>query len=206
MDKKTILQITAVILASALIFAGFVFALTRVKPLVGVSVPKDDVPYEPQSDYPADTTLLFNFEDGYALCLRLQFQKNFIDAMFLKESQTELFETYGFYPSETVNCSYSFIMDFIDTIDGITLDIFGEEMRYTGVQVCNIIAVNNNHTETKIKVLKAIFNKIYKIGFSSDALYCIMNNTDNTLSVPDCYGWTDLIGKMCNCYNIVNEE
>lgn len=206
MDKKTILQISAVILASALIFAGFAFALTRVKPLVGVAVPKEDVPYEPQTDYPQDTTLFFELEDGSSFCLRLRFKDSVIDAIVLQEGQKEAFERYGFYADETFFCSYSFIMDFVDTIDGITLDIFGNEMRYTGVQVCNILAVNKNDTATKVKVLKAIFNKIHKIGFSSEILYSIMNNTENTLSVPDCYGWTDFLGEMCNCYNFVNEE
>lgn len=206
MDKKTVLQITTVILASALIFTAFVFALTRVKPLVSISVPKDDVPYEAQPDYPDDTTLFLSFEDGYSICMKLQFKNRFIDAIIIEGNEKTACESYGFYPTETINCSYSFIMDFIDTIDGITLDIFGEDMRYTGVQVCNILAVNNSHTETKTKILKAVFNKIYKIGFSSEALSCIMNETDNTLSVPDCYGWTLFLGEMCNCYNIVNEE
>ena len=206
MDKKTILQITAVVLISALIFTAFVFVLTRTKPLVSISVPKDDVPYEAEPEYPADTTLFFTFEDGFSLCVSLKFKEGFISALFLENAGKKAFENFGFYPSETIHFSYASLMDFIDTIDGITLDIFGEEMRYTGVQVCNIIAVNKDHVETKVKILKAVFNKIYKIGFSSDALYSIMNNTENTLSVPDCYGWTDYLGDLCNRYNIVNEE
>ncbi len=206
MDKKTVLQIISVILASALIFTAFVFAVTRTKPLVSVEVPKNDIVYEPPIDYPKDTTVLFNLEDGFSLCLKLEFEKGFISALILENANQKAFEGFGFYATETVDLSYKSLMDFIDTIDGINLDIFGEEMRYTGVQVCNIIAVNKDHIETKIKILKAIFNKIYKIGFSSDALYCIMNNTNNTLSVPDCYGWTDYLGEMCNRYNIVNEE
>lgn len=206
MDKKTVLQIISVILVSALVFAAFVFAVTRVKPLVGVAVPKNDIVYEPPTDYPSNTTIMFTFEDGYSLCVKFEFEKSFISALFLENANQKAFENFGFFATETVNFSYKSLMDFIDTIDGINLDIFGEEMRYTGVQVCNIIAVNNDHIETKTKILKAVFNKIYKIGFSSDALYCIMNNTDNTLSVPDCYGWTEYLGEMCNRYNIVNEE
>ena len=206
MDKKTILQIISVILASALIFTAFVFAVTKTKPLVSISVPKNDIIYEPPIDYPEDTTVMFTFEDGFSLCLKLEFKKGFISALILENATEKAFEGFGFYTNEKVNFSYKSLMDFIDTIDGINLDIFGEEMRYTGVQVCNIIAVNKGHIETKVKILKAIFNKIHKIGFSSDALYCIMNNTDNTLSVPDCYGWTDYLGDMCNRYNIVNEE
>ena len=206
MDKKTVILIISVILASAIIFGAFAFAVTRVKPLVGVAVPKDDVTYELPSDYPSDTTVFFSIEDGYSLCLKLEFEKGFISALFLENASSKAFEEFGFYATETAHLTYKSIMDFIDTIDGITLDIFGEEMRYTGVQVCNIIAVNKDDIQTKIKILKAIFNKINKIGFSSEALYCIMNNTDNTLSTPDCYGWTDYLGEMCNKYNIVNEE
>ena len=78
-------------------------------------------------------------------------------------------------------------------------------MRYTGVQVCNILAVNKDSIKTKRDVISAIFEKISKNGFSSEVLSCIINNTDTSLSAPDCFEWADYISDMCKSYNIVNE-
>ena len=203
--RNTFLLISCVILLCSSLFAGLIYISAKSEKLIGVNVKKENVPYLAESELPKNTTLLFSFEDGYGLALQLDFQNTFIDAVILEKATFVEAEKFGYFIEETVYCDYTFILDFIDVLDGIELNIFGEKLRYTGVQVCNILAVNNKSIKTKREVVCAIFEKINKNGFSSEALSCIINNTKTSLSAPDCFGWTEHITKMCGSYNIVNE-
>ncbi len=203
--RNTVLLVFCVILLCSSLFASLIYMSAKSEKLIGVNVKKENVPYFAESELPKNTTLLFSFEDGYGLALQLDFQNAFIDAVILEKATFVEAEKYGYFIEETVYCDYTFILDFIDVLDGIELNIFGEKLRYTGVQVCNILAVNNKSIKTKREVLCAVFEKINKNGFSSEALSCIINNTKTSLSAPDCFGWTEHIAKMCGSYNIVNE-
>lgn len=206
MNKKSpFILILCVILICASLFAGLIYITTKSQKLIGVNVKKNNVPYSSEIEIPKNTTLLFSFEDGYGLALQLDFQNAFIDAVILEKATFVEAEKFGYFIEETVYCDYTFILEFIDTLNGIELNIFGEKLRYTGVQVCNILAVNNKSIKTKRDVLCAVFEKINKNGFSSESLSCIINNTKTSLSAPDCFGWIEHISKMCGSYNIVNE-
>ncbi len=203
--QNTLLVILTAMLCCSVLFSLLIFAATKSEKLIGVNIKKEDVPYQAETEPPKNTTVLFCFEDESGAAIQLDFENNFIDVVILEKANIIEAEQFGYFPTETVYCDYSFLLKFIDTIDGINLNIFGEELRYTGVQVCNILAVNSGSIKTKRDIISAIFEKISKNDFSSEVISCIINNTKTSLNAPDCFLWADFIGDMCKSYNIVNE-
>lgn len=205
MKFKHFLKIFSILLCCALIFAGILFSFTR-ENLIGVDVPKTDEPYSKDGYLPENTTVLFVFPDNFGAIVELDFSKEFINALIIKDPSKQRAKIYGFNIDHICTCDYSFIIDFIDIIGGITLNRQGESFRYTGVQVCNLTASFTDDTALRAAILEGVFSKISKSGFSNEALSCIIEETRTTLSAPACYGWTENMRKLCNSFNIINER
>lgn len=201
MKMKIFLQVLCIILICAAVFSAVAFFLTR-QELLGVDVPKTDVPYIDGKYVPADSTVLVIFENGGGAAIEILFGKQFINAVLLSDATVEEAEKYGFHITHTVSCDYTFLMKFIDTLGGI--DSFeNPDYILTGVQVCNLLATEVSGDIPKL-IMSGIFDKISKIGFSTDALSCIIENTHTTLSAPACYGWSENLSECCVSYNIID--
>ena len=205
MKTKLFLTFICVFLFCALLFSGIFFIVTR-ENLIGANVPKKDVPYNENGFVPQNATVLFTFPDGYGAALELDFSKNFINAAILSDPSERKAQQYGFEVQYNAVCDYPFIMNFIDHIGGIELADDDGVYRYTGVQVCNLLASFKEDTALRARILEAVFTKISKSGFSTDALYCIIEETETTLSMPACYGWCENMSKLCSSFNILNER
>ncbi len=205
MKTKLFIVFICVFTACALLFGGIFFIATR-ENLMGADVPKTDVPYDNGDFVPPDTTLLFSFPDGYGAVIKLSFSEKFITALILKDATEQTAQKYGFDVEHTVICDYPFIMDFIDILGGIELTESESLYRHTGVQICNMLASFKDDTSLRARILEAVFVRILKSGFSSDALYCIIEDTDSTLSMPTCYGWCENMNELCKSFNILNER
>ncbi len=202
MKTKIFLQVFCIVLVCIAVFSAVAFLFTRDE-LLGVDVPKTDVPYFDGKFVPADSTVLFIFEDGSGAAVELLFEEQFIKILLLSSATLDEAAKYGFYAAHTVNCDYSFLMKFIDTLGGIASPE-SENYLLTGVQVCNFLANEKNSSDTAKVIVSGIFDKISKNGFSTDLLYCIIENTDTTLSAPSCYGWVEMLKYCCASYNIVD--
>lgn len=200
MKRKKILAFFLIIILCTVFFMGTAFVFSR-KVLLGVDVPKTDVPYVDGKFLPSDTTVLLTFSDDSCAVIELLFSKNFTNILLLNSFKEKDFSKYGYFPEHTVACDYSFLMKFIDTLGGIEID--GEDYVLTGVQVCNLLADEQSFT-AKTDIINGVMNKISKNGLSEDSLYCIIDNTVTTLSVPACYNWNIWVGKCFSSYNIVD--
>ncbi len=192
-----------IFLAFALCFTFFMataFVFSR-KVLLGVDVPKNDVPYVDGIYLPADTTVLFTFSDNVSIAMELLFSENFTNILMLNGINHDDFLKHGYEIDHTVECNYSFLMKFIDILGGIELD--SENFLLTGVQVCNLLA-DTSDSHLKTEILKSIINKISKNGLSEELLYCIIENTNTTLSAPSCYNWNVWVGECLKSYNIID--
>ena len=56
--------------------------------------------------------------------------------------------------------------------------------------------------ETRKMIIEAFFQKIAKIGLSSGDFKFIIEETENDLVYPVCYGWIDKIGVMAENFTI----
>lgn len=200
MKLRKILILFAVIVLCTAFFMGTAFLFSR-KVLLGVDAPKSDVPYVDGRHLPEDTTVLFTFTDGTAVAIELLFSKEFTNILLLNSQNSKDYSEYGFNIDHTVQCDYSFLMKFIDTLGGIELN--GSDYLLTGVQVCNLLATAVDNS-TSLEIIKAVMNKISKNGLRQEALYCIIDNTNTTLSVPVCFNWNIWVGEICVSYNIID--
>lgn len=205
MKLKAIMQVLCAVLISGALFLSVIFLMTREK-LIGVDVPKTDEPYSDSSFIPEASTVLFVFPDSFGLAIELDFEKKFTSAVIIKDPSEHLAEKYGFKIAHTCICDYPFMMDFIDIIGGIELSENDESYRFTGVQVCNLIASFPDDTALRARILEAIFLKISKYGLSNEALSCIIEDTRTSLSAPACYGWTEYSDEVLSSFNILNER
>ncbi len=203
MNKRNI-YIVSVCFIFALTFFTALFLTTAGGNLSGVSVPKSDVPYKEVATA-ENMTLLVKLPDNQGFVVKLDFKERLASAMVLRENDFDLLDSYGFSVSETLTADYSFIMHFVDILGGLDINIGGATERYTGVQICNLLAVYKEDIALKKAMLCSLFEKISKYGFSTDALSCIIEESDTTLCVPDCYGWETDLPYLLARYNILNK-
>lgn len=205
MKLKTFLYVLCAVILSGALFLSVIFVITR-ENLIGVDVPKTDVPYSQSGFIPENTTVLFVFPDSFGVAIDLDFEKNFTSAVIIKDASEETAKQYGFKIAHSCVCDYPFMMDFIDIIGGIELNENGEVYRYTGVQVCNLVASYPDDISLRARIIEAIFLKISKYGLSDKALSCIIEDTRTSLSAPACYGWTENADEALSSFNILNER
>lgn len=202
MKSKLFLQVFSVVTVCIAVFAGIAFLFTR-EELLGVDVPKSDVPYIDGRYIPENSTVLIVFEDNSGAAIELLFDKQMINVLLLNTATAEAAAKFGYSAQHTVHCDYTFLMKFVDTLGGINSPD-GDGYTLTGVQVCNLLATEKVYPETAEAIVRGIFNKISKNGFSTDLLYCIIENTDTTLSSPACYGWVENLKYCSSAYNIID--
>ena len=119
----------------------------------------------------------------------------------MSSSNPNVFSKHGYEIDHTVECNYSFLMKFIDTLGGIEWE--NTDYILTGVQVCNLLASEQN-SDIEIDIIKGVINKISKNGLSEELLYCIIDNTVTTLSAPVCFNWNNWVGECFSSYNIID--
>lgn len=202
MKSKLFLQITAVVLSCIALFSAVIFYFSK-QNLLGVDVPKSDVPYIDGRFIPNDSTVLFIFEDGSGAAVQLLFEKRITNVLLLKTADEKTAEAFGYSVNHTASCDYSFLIKFINLLGGIEApDNSGYTL--TGVQVCNMLSQKENTADTQRAIVRGVLNKISKNGFSTDLLYCIIENTNTTLSAPACYGWVENLKYSTVAYNVID--
>ncbi len=101
-------------------------------------------------------------------------------------------ENMGYNVDYTIGADYSILRDICDYFEGINLTIDAETLRYTGTQVVELLS-RDNSDELRIKIIKAIFEKIEKQGTGADFFNMLINSGKTDMKMPDCYFWTDFM-------------
>ncbi len=145
----------------------------------------NSVPYYKQ--IPQNSGLLF--ETGGD---KTYFYLDFENQNILVTSSGESFE----YPVDfKVNADLDFVADFVDRIEGIELDLGNKTLRYTGVQVEDLILADKDFS-LKPQIINAICDKISKVGMGKEMFSEIIERCETNLTVPDFYGWLDYIREL----------
>ena len=110
---------------------------------------------------------------------------------------------FGYIIDFIVEIDYQFIGGIVDRVGGVNIDVNGEILRYTGVQVINLISENSDKN-IKTQLITQIFKQVSKNNFSKSDFIYIIQNTKSNLTVVDCIYWLDYIDEICNKINFVN--
>lgn len=120
-------------------------------------------------------------------------------------SETEYGEEIFGYPIDfTVKTDYGFVSELIDCADGIELNLDGETLRYTGVQIADILSRTVDASELKRQIIAALLEKIGENSIDGEFFDFLVESTDTDITVPDYYYWEKFITKLCKNGGIIN--
>lgn len=171
------------------------------KNLTETEIKAPNVPYYNQT--PQNCGLLFEIL-GEETFVYLDFENSKITvSLYPQEIVEDTNEIYGYPLDFRINADVDFIADLVDYLEGIELDFENRTLRYTGVQVVDIIFADKDF-ELKPQILKSICEKIAENGMEKDMFLYIVENCETNLTVPDFYYWPEYIKNLCANLHIID--
>ena len=133
--------------------------------------------------------------------LFLDFEKQKVNAFTYTENcETEL-QNSGYELNYTIKASTDFIGNLCDRLGGVVMEKGEDKYRFSSVALVEEIEKNRT-LESMEKITVAFFEKISKLGLSSNDFKFIMNNTETNLNYPTCYGWIEVLPELFKNYTI----
>lgn len=204
MKTKSILKIFfTVSFCAALFAAGAYFYLTATieKQNSAADTKKSGIPY---SSAPDDSGVLFIMPDGSGVLIYLEFSQTAISAVFIDDCTGDDSVFYGYPADYRIDIDYTLLAGIIDNAGGIELGENEGRLRYTGVQVVELLSYTEDFRALTKETLSSLFKSIAKNGFSeSDMTYILENCESSTLTLPECFKWNEYIPKMSAAVTVV---
>lgn len=202
--NKSILRTAFAVFLSIFIFSAFVYGYLYINMENAKSKAdtKDySVPYE--SPAPENTGVLVCFEGLGSTIIYLDFEA---DSIYLLDVTEDTVDTadYGFPADYTVKADFNSLKTAVDIVGGIDLEVDGEELRYTGVQVAELLSDKVDTDYLERQIILSFFKQISKNGILREDLINIFESTQTELSVPEFYRWADYLGSMSRRVSFVN--
>lgn len=170
--------------------------------LIKTETEVEQVPFYQES--PQNVGLLLDVL-GDKTFVYLDFENNKMAvSLFLNESEITDDKIYGYSLDYKINADINFIADFVDYLEGIELTLETETLRYTGVQVADII-LSDREKQFKQQIVTAILHRISQNGLGKDIFLEIIEKCETNLTVPDFYHWPDYIKKLAKNTNIIEQ-
>ncbi len=175
---------------------GYIFVSENAKK---VDSNVESVPYTQET--PKNAGILFNI-NGSETYIYLNFDEQKITISLRPDEPFEN-EIYGYPLDFTVTATSDLICVMADYLNGLELDIEGENYRYTGVQIKDILATENGQ-EFKAKLIKSICTRSISSRPQVDFFAAIIENSQTNLNLVDCYFWDDYITDLCENLHFID--
>lgn len=160
----------------------------------------EKVPYSFST--PENKGVMFNIGNTDIL-FYLDFEDENLKVVFPPEG-FDGYELYGYSVDFNVSADYDFLSGFIDNIGGIDLNVEDSTLRYTGVQVAELLSYTVETDDLTRQIVIQILKKIGAEGIDEEAFWLIAETCKTDLTVPDCYPWFRYIKRLCANGNIIN--
>lgn len=164
------------------------------------SVGADDntVPYTQKKE---NRGVMFSFYDGTRCLFYLDFQNSRITAV-LAENYEQYADNYaGYHVHFTVEADLHLVEGLIDRAGGVELESGGQVLRFTGVQVTELLSVGVSMGQRR-EIVIGVLDGFTHTGFTATDLVYIIENSKTDLTVPDCYGWHEDLPQMFENINV----
>lgn len=181
-----------------LLFFGFGYFYLN-KNIKSVNQNTENVPYRQISSENAGVLFIINGQETFVY---LDFFENKI-TVSLSPEPSFANAIYGYSHNYTIKGNNELTETIIDNVGGIELEINGEVLRYTGLQVSDILK-HTNSTELKRNIVTAIIKNIAKYGVDSSFVVNIINCSDSDLNLSKCYLWNDLLQSVCGNIHFID--
>ncbi len=162
----------------------------------------DNVPYYEST--PDDCGVLIEFPDETGCVVYFDFSKTGITAIFTDDVSNVGKSFRGYSVDYTLCADYELLSGIIDRSGGIDLNIKNELLRYTGVQIIDLLAGIGDPTSIRASIAKAIFKSISENGVTKEDIVYIIENSETDLSVPICLSWPEHLKDMCKNASVIN--
>lgn len=159
----------------------------------------------PYKNLPDNSGIAFLLPDGNGVMAYLDFENSCINVVNIENYDRNNNMYYGYTVDYIIETDYQLIGGIVDRVGGVNVEINGETLRYTGVQIIDLISVNSD-VNIKMQIIIQIFKQISKNNFSTDDFVYIIENSKSNLSIIDCIYWLDYIDEMSRNINFVNLE
>ena len=186
------------LVGAVFVVSGYFYLNNKLEP---AEINQESVPY--YSSAPENAGVLFNICEDKLLCY-MDFEKSEINLLFCKDELNAGDRLYGYSVDYVVNGDYDLLTGIIDRLGGIELENDGETLRYTGVQISELLSRTAEREEIRRKIIPQILKKVNCNGFQKADFLYIIQNSDTNLTVPDCYYWSDYIMRLSANSKIIN--
>lgn len=202
MNKSIIKKAVLILVCGAVFFfASYTYLNSNLNKNLQSADQKDyTVPYR---QTPQNACVGFVFPSENVYLVQLDFQNEDIKFVTVSNFDFKKREYFGYKTDYLLECDYNWLAELIDCIGGINLETEGENLRYTGVQVVDLISTG--HLEAiKDKLFTEIFLQISKNGILKDDFVFLLENCKGDLSLVDAIYWLDCLKEMCQHVTFVN--
>ena len=204
--SKTVFKTALTVFFSFLIFASFIFGYLYINIKSEIKKSEADtkenrIPYEEIA--PEGKGVLLHFESGNYIMMYLDFKGNAIYLADLKDNPQSA-EKYGFPTDYNVDITSNTVRVAVDISGGVELAIDDVPMRYTGVQINELLAYSTYITHIRKQILLSFFENIGENGITRNELINIFENSYTDLTVPDYYKWPSYLKAMSTRVFFVN--
>ncbi len=134
-------------------------------------------------------------ENGNSTFFYLDFSDKVLTVSLTPEDSFEG-RIYGYSHNYTVTANWDLIIAIIDNVGGVELEVESEKLRYTGLQVAELLK-RSNSLELRRQVIIAACEKIRKYGVNSAFFGDVINKSETNLNHTDCYFWHEYLGEIC---------
>jgi len=190
----------AVFLVCCLFFGGIGYFYIDSK----IADVKNDTPSVPYySEVPENAGVLFEIGQEQTFFF-LDFYYKRLNIIFNAEESVEDGNILGYPIDHYIKADYSLLAEIIDIVGGIELDTEEASLRYTGVQITDLLTTSTDYDKIERKIILKTIKKISENGFQKEDFLYIIENSETTLTVPVCYYWADYIKEICGFVNEVN--
>ncbi len=197
---KVLLKTLIISLVCCIVYVtgGYFYLNSKLEP---VKQTTPSVPY--YSEEPENAGVMVDIGGNKTYFFMDFYYKN-LNVIFNAESFVEEDIILGYPIDHYITADFEVLAEIIDFVGGIELDNEVETLRYTGVQIVDMLTASTDYQKLERSIIRKIIEKIGENGFSKEDFLYIIENSDTTLTVPICYYWTDYIKELCSSVNEVN--
>ncbi len=195
-----LLKLLTICLCTGIIFVGtgYLYLDKKLEPTENKT---SSVPYS--KALPENAGVKFEM-CGKGLLVYMNFEENQLSFIFDDKGVTAGGMLYGYSVDYIIEGELDLLAGIIDILGGIELESKDEILRYTGVQVSDMLSRQTNSDKLIREIILKLTQKIQKTGFKTEDFLYIINNSNTNLTVPDCYYWSEYISALCSDVQIVN--
>lgn len=190
--KLLFTRIAVIVLSMTVFAASAYFYLKNDETVRQSAVPESNIPY---SSAPDNAALLFDLPHGKIL-FELKFNENVLSVTVDPDDADCTEDCF------TVAGDEQLVIGMIDRVGGIELLADGELLRFTGIQVIELLERAERPQELRNRVLKEYLKKVGQVGLTRRDFVFIIENSKTGLTVPDCFYWHEYMPELCNNWEI----